>query len=581
MEEKLLDKGKRNTFIEVAVLVLFVIAINAIYLRIRYFMNVDEFPSIASALWLGGRDWSSVTSLSHYHGYGHLLIMSLFTKLFSDGVVFYRFCMILMIVYRIVLSVLSYFIFTGTFQIKGKYALLAIMLLSVSKCAPDSSAPNSAMTELPLCLISLAICIFIKRFNYSTKAVYAILIGLLSAFAVLIHSRALIIQFSVMMVVLYMIISSERKVWIKAVICLIISFAICYIAFKQLDKGVIKALFSSENVKVSYSKIVSKKLSGSAILLYISKERLPEEIKLFFSLMASWVFYSYGTITFFIGTLVAFILKKRKKEEMGLRYCIVFSLSCWVVMNGSIALQSIGSITSGNLRWYTYVRYSNPFTWLIVIFALIVLIKYNFWNKKIALISLIVNAVLCKWFINNIATVLDESNYGMNYTAFNTFWLKEPKAVAYFTTLFALILAVSILILFTNKRSLLAVSISVLSFISLWFYIQTYEYNIDKDNISYYSIDKSVDYISSASGAGNIYVTGSTKYCIYLQFGAFDRNLIYAEEIDTDELSENDIVLSDVSWKDRPDYVSEVILDENEYLYMIKDKPELIKKDEY
>lgn len=407
--------------------------------------------------------------------------------------------------------------------------------------------------------------------------------ALIMLYGYFIHSRAIILYCGALaagaVYCLLVIKEFKNARTVIKLVCFMAVFIIGLLLAKEISKFVVNGAYGG-GVKGTASAVMKK--SRSLLLLFTDKEIITNAFNLFFSLLTSFVFYSFGFITFWILIIIGYwteIIKNIKNKvlpdntDKALFICSLFSVLCFFGMNFAIAISSNGSLATGNYRWFTYIRYALPFAMGIVLCAEIAADKIKTRMKRICAYSVIINLLLMKWFISNTAAFLDESGYKLKYSVFNSYSFLQIFGIDNInqdsTPVFVSLAAVTVfaglltyLCFFTKKPQVYYFVYLLLSLI-VYFQVFGYSFNRDSTFYSYYNSSlKVMNSVCSETEDISVKYCGSNKFCIYFRLSVPNEELKYIDI--EDDINDNDIVFSDMELE-LDSY--RLQLDDNEYVY--------------
>lgn len=551
-----------------------VIAYNGIYLQLETFANTDEFSSLAVPAILSGKDWSSIASLSTFHGFGYTILLTPVFYYIENAAVLYKFAMLGMLILRILMIELTYIIISEFWKIDESKALFLTIVCNIGTLAPEVQSPVSVLSEVPFCVITVFIVYLLIKGTYNPdKYIYNIGIAIASAYLTIIHSRALIfyVSLSVIFIIILFLNRGKRDVY-KKLLTTVAVFILFYMFMNIMTDFVNESVYvSNDDLKGTFLAVTVNK-PKAFLLLFRDRDRMKVAVDMFLSLLASFSYYSFGLISFVFCTIVAYFVKFLKHrilwdtEEKTILYVSILGLLSWVGMNLGIAISSYGSYLDKNYRWYTYIRYAIPFAWLMMMSGIVIMYKNKEIVKKIILPSVMINIFLYKFFLLVTVRILDDSGYSLSYSIFNSFNIcGATDAKVYFSKYTLVCIACICVYAYLLKRNHVNGTLIIYAIFSIMVYMQVYSYSMKRD-IEFVDIcDKSAEYLTEnediSMGHKSIGIMGSKKYCYFLQFRCPNIELEYIDGMD----SNFDVVLSD-QIPDEMESNNYTQLDENEFV---------------
>lgn len=555
-----------------------VVLINGVYLSMDNFANYDEFTSLAMIANLAGKDWTPLAQLSDFHGYGHLLILIPFAKVINNGVVFYKLCMIWVLALHILMAEIIYTIFKRLFSTNDFETMFMSIVCIIGNLSPEHQNPIGVLTEFPVAFLSiLSIYFMIKamnELNSVNKKIYMIISAMFISFGYFIHSRVIImiISFVISYVTLFImkkIFNIEAKL-VDIIACFAILIVLCFI-FKYVNNILVNFLYHDVYLTNSHENVVNGKF---AYLLYELTDisSIKRAIRLFVAQMASYVFYSFGFIGIILYINIKYVVDTVKtcrveKEQPGV-WVSLYGMLGWGGMNIAMAFTSVGATFNGGLQWYTYIRYSLPFFLPCVIIALGLIASKQYIINMQAVIIYVIELVICKWFVGNIAEELDSSGYGLENTMFNSFFYKEGETATKYFALYTIIICLLTVIVFIIPSKIkCGTVIGIYLALSLVVYTQVYNWHKERDIYKNELIDGTESYLSKLDQKDiKFYVSGTPKYIQGIQARKMDFTFYYVEPDNINSIKENAIIFSDIRLNTN---YKEELLDDNEYMYEV------------
>lgn len=555
------------------ILAILIFLINGIYLKINYLTNYDEFTSLAMIVKLGGGDWSSLVSISDFHGYGHLLPLVVIFKYINSGLIFYKCCMVWMLFIRVIMAEIIYILSRKCWKADCKWSFFISIVCSLGTLAAEHQSPISVLTEVPLCFCMLIIVMAVSA-GMEVNRAYFLIATFTAAFSVTIHARSVIVQIALILsfIILFWLEKRfEKKVDIKTITLLIASFILFYFALKFVNSSLVNFLYkNNEALYNSYETVVSTRVPYLLYVL-IRIDQLKVAVNICLANFACYVYYSFGLIGIILVIQIKYLFYSLKTgysniEEKTLIWAVLFGNLCWIGMCIAIAFTSVAAVQEGNYAWYTYIRYSLPFACMMVVTSMIIM-KKNIVKLRMGWI-LFAEVLICKYFIATIADKLDYYGYGMKNSMFNSFFYPSlgENATTYFGRYTIGIIAVCIIYYCLNCKGRFLYVFVIYLFLSTIIYIQVFTYHIERDNNNATICDKSIELINKIKAENNqctLYVSGGIKYVLWLQVAVPDVNLQYVDNMKKVK-SKNSVLLTDnISDYEDLDFIA---LDDNEYM---------------
>lgn len=566
----------------IIVIVSIVIAANLPFMSIQYPINTDEFSSLAVPAYYAGHDWSDIISTLSFHGYGFTILFVPIFRLLNDSIYIYKFIMAGALALRIVMALLAFHICESSFSIKYRTSAFIALVCEAGSLKADDGMPVSAMAELPFAFVALLAALFFLKGTENSgkkKITFFGIASLFMAYGYLIHSRSIIMWFSVAVVImLYLLVYKKID---RRILVFMVFFVVFLSLFSNIDSCIQSAVYrmdDSENLTNTVSAVASTKINRNLNKLF-SPELLKTAIYTFVSLLGALTIYSGGIIWLVTAVNISALYtlwRKKEPADRPLMVIIAYSIISFYVMNASIAMNFTGDVASGrNLRWLTYIRYCKPFGYLLVLCALICLFK-GIYNKlfvgSFCLVGFHVSMLI---FCTKTAKQLIDTKYGLSYSIFSRIWYggKEENVNDYFIKMFficSVLVGVSLFFwIWEKKVCLLVVYLSY----SLLISNQNYIYYAERDP-GYRIITDGTAKISESQILENstLYYGGSKKYTLFLRWILYGEKLLYQPDLISINLKENSVYFTDsLADSKQMDVKYIFILDDNEYLFTSDD----------
>lgn len=580
---KIIEKIRNINFKENKILIYISLALVTIladggYLFFECMSSTDEFSSIASIMTLLGVDWSGISSGSTYHGFGGIIYLFFILKLIPT-INIYKCVLIGCLTLRIACLIISYEIAKNILQNNSLKSFGLAIVCNIGALQPDTSAALSALTEVPITLITLCFSylIYLAFKKEKMRAGFVILAAMIAGFASSIHSRILIMYVAVLLCIAIM--SVVNKKIYKSLFIAAIFFVAAYLLTKVLVDFVNQSVYltyNSTELSTSTSNILKNKIG-----IYMAKLLNPQLclviLKTLLAQLGNYTILSLGFIWIILFSNVAFvisIIKKikndscTKEEKMQFIFCL-FGLMNFIGMIVSISISSTGAVMNENYRWYSYLRYSLPYSWIVVLVGLSKLDFRKYSVTAIWIVMLTLPLLFTKYLTVVICKELDDSGYAMNFNMFNRiFYISNEKSINYYSRMAVIILVVLALVCFITLKTRKSLYLYIVYVVySILINVSIFSYFYERDMLMRESIDASIEYIENNSETINnkIYLYGSTKYKYNLQLKCV--NVAFFDVNDISSIKEEDYILMSNQKIEEALNLQEIELDNNEYVY--------------
>ena len=377
----------------------------------------DELGAIAVAAKLSGCDWSYVLSQANmYYGFGMGIIFTPLFYLIDDPLLLYQW----LLAGGAVLRTIPVFI---CFSIIKKYltdidAVEACLISSIAIIGAPTRATNID-NEPMLILIAWLILYLIFELQATDdnkkRGKYSVILGIVLAYSLTVHSRAYIYLVSVLFVAILYQVKNKKK--FISYIPFFIVYVVCFIIGNLLKSNVQDLVYiSNKYVNETVNNTVAQ-VSGSVLNNLQTTFFSGEGIKNFISLIFSniWITFTYYhgvvifTIILVLGLIGKCFLKKSNKKvgetENILLFPAIFAASIFVISIIGLGILWIWSAdevinNKGELsRGYFYLRYIGNTFGPILFCGLILMRKDN--KKRGVLLALLIQSISFKYTVSN------------------------------------------------------------------------------------------------------------------------------------------------------------------------------------
>ncbi|SFC98337.1 hypothetical protein [Butyrivibrio sp. YAB3001] len=544
-----------------SVCLLFILLVNILvwgkYLNLSNITNGDEYESLAIPFQLLGYRWAHITT---FHGFGATVLLTPFIYLFKGIGAPYLLFLVEALFFRVITATVTFYLFKK-FELSNLYSLVMTLVVEFGMLGSTSESGLSAMTEIPLTLVTVSSLLIIYKIflhKNSQQALWILLLGAMLGYSMTIHTRGIVLFFGTAFVLIAE--SVRKKFFFKSNLILFI-WPLFYFAAEILISLVRNNFYSSESDSNTVSGFVKYAVGTNAIDIVKVKQVFIN----FFSILGAYIYWSFGVITLFVVAEIIYLLKKRNETNDILWILTLYGLVLFFTMNFLISYVSYDVVRKGQFRWLVYVRYSLPFAIVIVTNGIVILTRVSF-RKKIWLGIAGINVLCGKLFLNYVPEMLDKGGNGLNNTSFNMFSvlpLTDNTANEYFSKLFLVVTFVSLLMIISRKCNLIYF---VYVFLSMLVIFQqrdiTFQRDIQRTKYYYSSLNayRAID----TSTLDSVYVHGNNwRYYYNLEFQmAYIKDLGYKEG---EDLS-NSVLFSNEKM-DVEKSIYEVVLDTQQYAY--------------
>jgi hypothetical protein len=407
-----------------------------------------------------------------FYNFGYTMLLTPICKLVSDPVAIYRLLLFCNVIIHALIVVTVYAIIRYKLECRK---IVSIAFAIVCGCnALVLHFKGFMYNEMPLALIvwiTILLLLVLTNAGKKKRFILSAILGLVCAYAYLIHSRCVIVYGAVaVLVFLYLIV--YRK-WLVQPVAFVPIFALCISVEKVLVAYVQKYLYlqsSGQNMTNSVEHVVTGTWRYRA---FTSLDGLKNLFCYFFSLSGATAIETGGLLTI-VTVVVLYYMKKnwkkycRGEEKKTWFVLMVFSVvSLW----GMVFAIAMTGAANEKYRFLAYTRYFMPFLGPFLLMGMMILRQYKemkykwivFWS---GMITVIVGAVY--WFF--CYPIMDQKTMReiTSYYFFMPF-SRYPKQIKF--TRNVIIIAVGVLVVYTifllmlyKRRQTIALGMAVLIF---------------------------------------------------------------------------------------------------------------------
>lgn len=554
--------------LSIMIIVLSVVIVNVPYLFMSTFINSDEFSAIAVPAYLAGHDWSATVSMGSFHGWGFTVLFTPFFMLFDNIDIVFLLVQICVLLIKSLLGILVFRILHKQFGLDYRISVCIAVSYIVGMLAMDHGSSISVLSEIPIggCII-LSVYLWLELFSVTGKKrrFYSFLLGITMAYGYSIHSRCLIIYVSFIMVYAAYEILFRRH--LVHMICFLAGMIGGLALLYFLNLLLVEGLYRTDSVHSLPNDTVNVASSLRYLVLELFDfTKLKVIFNTVFSLIGTLTLVSGGFIWFLIaGSVLQIknaILKKDEKSQKMFIVALFGIVSCFAMLF-AVALSSVGHITTGNLRWLTYIRYVKPF--LVTVYIAGAAAFFARKNKKGIFIGAACGIICSVLFINTWLLDMLKAEYGLSWSLLGWFHLSED-VLLYFTLYSkAVLLFAVVFVVVIKKMPLFSFGIFIL--ISLNFCVQQTRFNVTRSHEYKESVTASVRLLDELpeEESVTVYCDGTSRaFCNYVQFFLYDKASLVLTEYDTIDW-EQTALLSDQILKDIG--AEPIPIADKEYLY--------------
>lgn len=552
-------------------LIIFVtIALDGFYFLIKYPSAIDEMTSLAAPLYLNGVDWSDYATLkSKWHGFGTTILVVPFLKIFGNECL-YLICQIQCLIFRIVAEIISYILCKNYFNLTSRQSLLIALACNLGILASDDGRVLTALMEIPITLVCLILIVAICKAQKSSfnRVAMSVVCATLLPYTYLLHSRVLLIAVAFFSVVVFCGI-----VYRKLIISIPV-FAISFISigafvvwfYNYIDEALYRFAGFVANTNNSGANVVTNHLWK---VFALSPEFIKNFIYEFLSLCGSITYYSFGIIWIITIVNLIYILKRLRSREQNIDYLMmtsIFGLVSYWGMNIAFSIKVVTNMAAGDYDILTYLRYSMPFAWIMVLSGFSILLKENINKKMVGLCSISLSLINLSLFWKITIPLLEDSGFEMQTTIFNKlFWYGEGARGYFGKMLFVVVILYIIMFFSWKKNTELMIAVYTLVSIPFMFSALNTYISVQAENVA--RVDSANKIIKEYTDNIDLYYRAKENgYYMHFLIDNVDSNVRYAYSLEDIDLLSG-VLFTDYKVKDTLDDCFMIRLDDNEFLY--------------
>lgn len=500
----------------------------------------DEVYSLSGAAFFAGYDWSNYMSLHKFYNFGYTMLLSPLYKIFNDPVTIYRGMLFGNALVFTALFFVVYYIARKHLQMK-KMTSIAMALV----CSHNSILlffKGFVYNELPLAMITwLCVCLLLELSDSTGKkrVLLSILLGIVSAYAYLIHSRCVIIYGALAVLILLFLVAYKK--WLVQPIAFGAAFGISILWESQLVQYVRANLYRAGSDVVMKNSVTGVVTNTGRFASLKASGGIFKVIKQFFSLSGTLTVETGGLLTLVTVIFLCYLWKNSKKIFKGEEKRSIFILLVFATVSfwGMIACIAVTGATNGYPRFLVYSRYFSPFIGPFLLLGLYLLKNYKEIRFKwMVLWSAVLFAIVAYIYVFFSFPILDGVNMKDNGSLYLFFPFARYGSQSTFSkNVFAI--ALSLLFLFTaillflyRKKQFIALSTVALLFSGalVWRVEQRQctpaaSRRYEASNATYELLKQHTDFADK-----DIYCIGSEVYRKAVLVACYDKDIQYSSD---------------------------------------------------
>lgn len=365
------------------------------------YLSTDEYGYWGSAAFFAGYDWSNVISTNGFFSWGYGLILSLFLKIFPNGILKFKLAIVLnsffLYFLYIILQKINLLVNKEISVIDNK--LVCAIGLFYCSCVAyiGFSLPECLLTLLFACTAYLML-LYLKTNSFK----YAVLLIILSLYSYMVHQRTVILVIINFVFILFSIWINKReshKKIVKTGICLFLIILIGFLIHEYIKNRIIsvewRTIDVSTGVTVTSQTAEANNYSGIIrILKYVFSEQGIKELFLGFIGKIYYVMLStFGIpVIFFMNKFKEIISDAKKKRVKTENEFIIYLFFC---IYGVLAVSAVATVSAtSNSTYLLYGRYTDNVIPVLLCLSISFLLKRQ--DKKIIFYTFFIYLIIGK-----------------------------------------------------------------------------------------------------------------------------------------------------------------------------------------
>lgn len=544
-------------------------------------ISSDETYTMAGAAYFAGYDWSAYMHMKKFYNFGYTIWLSPVYRIFSNPVTIYRVMLFANIIVHAVIVVLAYRILRKNLKCSKCFSIAVSFVCTCN--ALILFFRGYLYNEIPLMLIMWLTALLLLELSEAAgkqRIALSAVLGLVAAYAYLVHSRCLII-YAAMLLLLLLYLLVYRK-WLIQPASFAVVFAVGLYCGSRLVEFVQVHLYQKGAGVVMKNSVEHVATGTWRYRALLSLDGIKDLLCRFLNQAGAMAVETGGILILATAAVIYFMIKnfkKLRKGEADRKIFILLFYSAFALW-GMAAATALTGASNGKVRFLAYTRYCAPFIGVFLLIGMVLLKGYRKTDfSKLALWTIVLTVVAGGiLFLYMYPQVADKSiKEGVTSFFFFIPFARNPLNPRF--SKWALGIAVSLMAAFVagflflyRRRQMVAICTAaiIFSMCLLWQVEQqkcspASERRLKLANAGKELVqDKELERLYGA----DIYCIGSDTYKKTLLFQCYDEeDIIYDEEGIAP--GTGDIVLSNSEEKlvlYAPDYVCQ--LDDNEWAGM-------------
>ena len=360
IRERVENTKDRNIVLLMALLILLVEG-SVVLFRQTPFV-ADEVYSMSGAAFFAGYDWSNYMSLHKFYNFGYAMLFAPLYKVFTDPVFIYQGMLFGNVILFVCIYIMAYYIARKHLQLAKLYS--AVIALVCSYNSISLFFKGYLYNELPLAFIMWITLLLLLELSVATgkkRVVLSGVLGIITAYAYLVHSRCLILYGTLVVLVLLFLLIYKK--WIVQPLSFGVAFGVCFCLEKLLLQYVQTNLYLQGTEVVMKNSVEHMATGTWQYKILGSLEGIGKLIAQFFSLAGAMTIETGGLVTVVSAVALYYLYKNFRKLRTGEMDKAHFLLTVFSFVSfwGMVVCIALFGASNSKPRFLMYSRYFSPF----------------------------------------------------------------------------------------------------------------------------------------------------------------------------------------------------------------------------
>lgn len=370
------ERCRERTIYYILFLGMIITQAGLIFLR-KFPVSADEVYTISNTAFFAGFDVSNYMHMKKFYNFGYSIFFVPLYKLFDNPVVIFRLMLLGNLIIHAFIVLLIYHVVRKKMQCSK---CIGIAFSLVSGCNLLMMFFRGYMyNEIPLSLVNWAAVLLLLELvdaGKKNRIIVSLFLGMLMAYAYVIHSRCIILYLAIAIIVgLYLIV--YKKLLVQPLF-FAAGFVPLYCLEQKMLQYVQKYMYLKEEGAEMVNSVSQVASGTSRFALLTSISGIGKLIAHLFSLAGTLSVQTGGLLTILTVAVLYYLFKNRQNIYKGLMDKKKFVLLTYAFVSfwGMVMAIALVGAAGGKIRFYAYTRYFVPFIGPFLLAGLLIL-KYN------------------------------------------------------------------------------------------------------------------------------------------------------------------------------------------------------------